>query len=79
MASKRSDFCVLAPRPGTTLRRKYRGKTVVVKVLKGNEYKGQSKYSYKGQRFNTLSGIATMVTGFATNGVRFFRLPKRRC
>ena len=55
------------PEAGTTLERHYQGKTVSVKVL-------QDGFEYDGQPYQTLSSIASSVTGTRWNGFSFFRL-----
>ena len=57
------------PAAGTTLERHYQGKTVCVKVL-------QNGFEYDGQPYQTLSSIASAVTGTRWNGFSFFRLKK---
>jgi hypothetical protein len=55
------------PEAGSTLERQYQGKTVCVKVL-------QAGFEYDGQPYETLSSIASSVTGTRWNGFTFFRL-----
>jgi Protein of unknown function (DUF2924) len=57
------------PLAGTTLERKYRGKTVSVKVL-------EDGFEYEGRRYESLSSIASSVTGTRWNGFSFFGLNK---
>lgn len=55
------------PKPGSVLRREYKGGVVVVKVLpKGFEYDGEV--------YRSLTAIAQKVTGSHWNGVNFFGL-----
>lgn len=55
------------PKPGSVLRREYKGGVVVVKVLpKGFEYDGEV--------YRSLTAIAQKVTGAHWNGVSFFGL-----
>ena len=55
------------PMPGTELIREYKGQRVVVRVL----YEG---FEYNGQRYRSLSSIASEVTGVRWNGFLFFGL-----
>ena len=59
------------PPPGTELRRRFRNRDVVVKVLS----KG---FEYEQQRYRSLSAIAREVTGTRWNGLLFFGLTERR-
>jgi len=55
------------PAPGSVLRRQYKGRAVLVRVLpKGFEYDGEV--------YRSLSAIAAKVTGSHWNGFRFFGL-----
>jgi hypothetical protein len=55
------------PAPGTLLRREYKGRAILVRVLpKGFEYDGEV--------YRSLSAIAAKVTGSHWNGYRFFGL-----
>jgi len=56
--------------PGTTLSRKYKGTTHLVKVLP----KG---FEYNGQHYRSLSAIAKEITGSHWNGFVFFGLTKK--
>ena len=55
------------PPPGTMLRRNFKGKQVLVKVLAAG-------FEYEGRVFGSLSAIANEVTGGNWNGFVFFRL-----
>jgi hypothetical protein len=55
------------PEVGTTLQRQYQGKTICVNVLKDG-------FEYDGKRYDSLSSIASSVTGTRWNGFSFFRL-----
>jgi hypothetical protein len=55
------------PVAGTVLTRKFRDRTVVVKVLKNG-------FEYQGRRYGSLSAIASEVTGTRWNGIAFFGL-----
>jgi Protein of unknown function (DUF2924) len=58
------------PAVGTRLERQYHGQTIVVKVLAvGFEYDGKS--------YESLSSIASSVTGTRWNGFSFFGLNKK--
>jgi len=59
------------PTPGTSLTRRYKGRTLEVRVLPDG-------LEYDGQRFKTLSAIAKTITGSHCNGFRFFNLGKGR-
>ena len=56
-----------APMPGTVLSRKYRGRTIQVRVL-------EKGFEYEGQPFRSLSAIAHAITGSHWNGWLFFGL-----
>jgi DUF2924 family protein len=58
------------PMPGTILARRYRGKTLEVKVLK-------ECFEYDGQRYRSLTAVAQEITGQHWNGFHFFGLQKR--
>ena len=57
------------PAAGTVLERQYRGKKVSVKVL-------EDGFEYEGRRYESLSSIASSVTGTRWNGFSFFGLNK---
>jgi hypothetical protein len=57
------------PMPGSLIVKKYKGQTLVVKVLNGG-------FEYDGRRFTSLSSIAGEVTGTRWNGFAFFGLEK---
>ena len=59
------------PVAGTVLRRRYRERTVEVKVL-------AEGFEYEGQRYESLSAVARAITGTRWNGLLFFGLTKRR-
>jgi len=58
-----------AQTPGTELRREYRGKTVVAKVL-------ESGFEYEGQVYGSLSAVARAATCTRWNGLVFFGVKK---
>ena len=58
-----------AQTPGTELRREYRGKTVVAKVL-------ENGFEFEGETYGSLSAVARAVTGTRWNGLLFFGLKK---
>jgi hypothetical protein len=55
------------PAPGSELRRQYRGRTVIVKVLIGG-------FEYDNRHYTSLSAVARAATGTRWNGWAFFRL-----
>ena len=55
------------PVPGTAITRKYKGRTLEVRVLRDG-------FEYDGQKFKTLSAVAKAITGSHCNGFRFFKL-----
>ena len=67
--SRRSGRDPRLPEPGATLQRQYRGKTVCVRVLKMG-------FEYDGKQYDSLSSIASSVTGTRWNGFTFFGLNK---
>ena len=67
----RARFDRRIPRPGTLLKREYRGDTIAVTVLADG-------FDYQGRHYGSLSAIATEVTGTRWNGVAFFGLTRRR-
>lgn len=61
------------PAPGAMLRREYKGRQIVVKVMPGG-------FEYEGEVYRTLSAVANKVTGGHWNGWAFFGItppPKR--
>ncbi len=58
------------PVAGTVLRRVYRGRTVVVKVLSDG-------FEYEGQHYGSLSAVARAASGTRWNGLLFFGLIPR--
>jgi hypothetical protein len=57
------------PLPGTLLTRKWKGRTLLVEVLKDG-------FRYESRRYSSLSAIATAVTGTRWNGLAFFGLTR---
>jgi Protein of unknown function (DUF2924) len=55
------------PSPGSVLRRSYRGRNIVAKVL-------DRGFEHEGRRYGSLSAIAYKATGTRWNGFLFFRL-----
>jgi hypothetical protein len=55
------------PLPGALLRRKWKGRTILVEVLA----KG---FRYENQQYTSLSAVALAVTGTRWNGLAFFGL-----
>ena len=64
-SSQRHDRRIL--QPGTLLTRRFRGRTLLVKVL-------PMGFEYEGQTYRSLSAIASQVTGTRWNGLSFFGL-----
>jgi hypothetical protein len=58
------------PEAGSTLERQFQGRSLSVTVLKEG-------FEYDGKRFESLSAIASSVTGTRWNGFSFFGLNKR--
>jgi hypothetical protein len=59
------------PKAGTTITKKYKDKTINVRVL-------QKGFEYEGNEFISLSAIAGHITGSTWNGFLFFGLTKRQ-
>jgi hypothetical protein len=59
------------PEVGSVLRRRYRERTVEVKVL-------AEGFEYEERRYESLSALARAITGTRWNGLLFFGLTKRR-
>ena len=57
------------PLPGTIIRRPYKGREVMVRVLPRG-------FEYEGEVYRTLSAVASAVTGTHWNGYHFFNLQK---
>ena len=57
------------PLPGTLLRRKWKGRTILVEVLA----KG---FQYENRHYASLSAIAVAITGTRWNGLAFFGLTR---
>ena len=55
------------PGPGTAIIRKYKGRTLEVRVLADG-------FEYAGEKYGSLSAVAKAITGSHVNGFRFFRL-----
>ncbi|MEO2014520.1 MAG: DUF2924 domain-containing protein [Fuerstiella sp.] len=55
------------PAPGISVIRKYKGRTLEVRVLRDG-------FEYDGEKFKTLSAVAKAITGSHCNGFRFFKL-----
>jgi hypothetical protein len=58
------------PMPGSLIVKKYKDRTLVVKVL-------DNGYEYEGCRFTSLSALAGEITGTRWNGFAFFGLEKK--
>ena len=57
------------PMPGSLIVKKYKERTLVVKVL-------DNGFEYEGRRFTSLSTIAAEITGTRWNGFAFFGLER---
>jgi len=57
---------VRLPKPGTLLRREFKGELIVVQVLADG-------FQYQDRFYKSLSAIARQVTGTPWNGYEFFR------
>jgi len=66
-AGRSSSF----PKPGAVIRREYKGRPVVVRVLPRG-------FEYEGEVYRSLTAIARKITGAHWNGVSFFGLPSAR-
>lgn len=66
-AGRSSSF----PKPGTVLRREYKGRAILVRVLPRG-------FEYEGDIYRSLTAISQKVTGAHWNGVSFFGLPSAR-
>jgi hypothetical protein len=66
-ASVAFDHDSRLPMPGAILRRPYKGREVVVRVLPRG-------FEYEGEVYRTLSAVARAVTGTHWNGYHFFNL-----
>ena len=63
------DHDARLPMPGAILRRPYKGREIVVRVLPWG-------FEYEGEVYRTLSAVAKAVTGTHWNGYHFFNLRK---
>lgn len=59
------------PKPGAVIRREYKGRAIVVRVLPRG-------FEYEGEVYRSLTAIAQKITGAHWNGVSFFGLPSAR-
>ena len=57
------------PLPGALLTRKWKGRTLLVEVLKDG-------FRYENRHYSSLSAIATAITGTRWNGLTFFGLTR---
>jgi hypothetical protein len=57
------------PLPGALLTRKWKGRTLMVEVLKDG-------FRYENQHYSSLSAIAVAITGTRWNGIAFFGLTR---
>jgi len=58
------------PKIGTTISKKYKGKTINVRVL-------ERGFEHDGRQFRSLSGVAKHITGSIWNGFLFFGLLRK--
>jgi hypothetical protein len=68
--AKQSNRDPRLPGPGTTLQRRYQDRTITVKILPDG-------FEYDGKIYDSLSSIASSVTGTRWNGFSFFGLNKK--
>ena len=59
------------PAPGTAITRKYKGRTLYVRIQRDG-------FEYEGERYKTLSAVAKAITGSHCNGFRFFKLAEEK-
>jgi len=59
------------PKIGTTITKKYKGKTINVRVI-------EKGFEYNGREFRSLSAVAKHITGAIWNGFLFFGLTERQ-
>jgi hypothetical protein len=59
------------PKAGAVLRREYKGRAIVVRVLPRG-------FEYEGEVYRSLTAVARKITGAHWNGVSFFNLPSAR-
>ena len=79
-SGERGEHCIKAsasqsreirlPKPGAAIRRIYKGREIVVRVL-------DESFEYNGKRYRSLSAIAKVVTGAHWNGLLFFGLTRQ--
>lgn len=55
------------PKPGVSITRSYKGRTLEVRVLPDG-------FEFDGKKYRTLSSVAKAITGSHCNGFRFFKL-----
>jgi len=58
------------PMPGTLLRREYKGRTLLVRVLPAG-------FEYEGEIYRSLSAVAKKITGSHWNGYLFFGITRK--
>jgi hypothetical protein len=68
--SRRGERDPRLPEVGTTLQRHYQGRMIQVRVL-------EDGFEYDGKKYESLSSIASSVSGSRWNGYSFFRLNKK--
>jgi hypothetical protein len=59
------------PEAGTLLKRRHKGKEIVVRVL-------EQGFEYQSRQYRSLSAVARQITGTRWNGLLFFGLTGRR-
>jgi hypothetical protein len=59
------------PKPGAVLRREYKGRAILVRVLPRG-------FEYEGEVYRSLTAVARHITGAHWNGVNFFGLASSR-
>ena len=59
------------PAPGTAITRKYKGRTLEVRVQRDG-------FEYDGKRYQSLTAVAKAITGSHCNGFRFFKLTEAK-
>lgn len=66
LAAEGSVIDQMQSHPGSFLKRQHKGKTHVVYYL------GDNQYTYEGQRYSSLSAVASLITGYNISGNKFF-------
>src|SRR5262245_16681616 len=58
--------------PGTTIARRYKGRTIVVQIREDGQFE------YDGRLFGSLTAVVKEITGGHWSGNHFFRLPRSK-